>query len=86
MQTMKRRRLTVTRTLIATAGTCLLLLTGCADKSKQTAVKPPPPDVRVADVTQQKVPIIMTFSGTVKSVKSVDIIPRVSGYIEERYF
>jgi len=86
MQTMKPARLTATRTLIATACTCLLLLTGCGDKSKQTAVKPPPPDVRVADVTQQKVPIIMTFSGTVKSVKSVDIIPRVNGYIDQRYF
>ena len=86
MQTMTPGRLTATRTLIATACTCLLLLTGCGDKSKQTAVKPPPPDVQVAEVTQQKVPIVMTFSGTVKSIKSVDIIPRVSGYIEERYF
>jgi membrane fusion protein (multidrug efflux system) len=83
---MKPARLTATRTLIATACTCLLLLTGCGDKSKQTAVKPPPPDVQVAEVTQQKVPIIMTFSGTVKSIKTVDIIPRVSGYIEERHF
>jgi len=72
--------------LIATACTCLLLLTGCGDKSRQTAVKPPPPDVQVAEVSEEKIPIIMTFSGTVKSVKSVDIIPRVSGYIEERYF
>jgi len=75
-----------TRTLIATACTCLLLLTGCGDKSKQTAVKPPPPDVQVAEVREEKVPIIMTFSGTVKAIKTVDIIPRVSGYIEERYF
>jgi membrane fusion protein (multidrug efflux system) len=86
MQTIKPGSLTATRTLIATAGTCFLLLAGCGDKSKQTAVKPPPPDVRVADVTQEKVPIIMTFSGTVKSVKSVDIIPRVNGYIDQRYF
>jgi len=86
MQTMTSGRLTATRTLIAIAGACLLLLTACGDKSKQTALKPPPPDVRVAEVTQQKVPIIMTFSGTVKSIKSVDIIPRVSGYIEQRYF
>ena len=86
MQTMKPGRLTGTRILIVTACTCLLLLTGCGDKSKQTAVKPPPPDVQVAEVKEVKVPIIMAFSGTMKSVKSVDIIPRVSGYIEERYF
>jgi len=86
MQTMKPGKLTGTRMLIATAGSCLLLLTGCGDKSDQTAATPPPPDVYVAEVTQEKVPIIMTFSGTVKAIKTVDIIPRVSGYIEERYF
>jgi membrane fusion protein (multidrug efflux system) len=75
-----------TRTLIATACTCLLLLTGCGDKSKQTAVKPAPPDVQVVEVRKEKIPIIMTFSGTVKASKTVDIIPRVSGYIEKRYF
>ena len=65
---------------------CLLLLAGCGDKPKQTTRQLPPPDVQVAEVTRQKVPIVMTFSGTVKSIKTVDIIPRVSGYIEERYF
>ena len=63
----------------------ILLLTGCGDKSKQKAA-PPPPTVTVAKVAQQKIPIIMQFSGTIKSVKTVDIIPRVSGYIEKRYF
>jgi membrane fusion protein (multidrug efflux system) len=63
----------------------ILLLTGCGDKSKQKAA-PPPPTVTVAEVAQQKIPIIMQFSGTITSVKTVDIIPRVSGYIEKRYF
>jgi len=85
MQTRTPGRLTARRTLIAGAGACLLLLAGCGDKPKQK-LELPPPDVRVAEVTQQKVPIVMTFSGTVKSIKTVDIIPRVSGYIEERYF
>ena len=63
----------------------ILLLTGCGDKSKQKAA-PPPPTVTVTKVAQQKIPIIMQFSGTITSVKTVDIIPRVSGYIEKRYF
>ena len=63
----------------------ILLLSGCGDKSKQKAA-PPPPTVTVVKVAQQKIPIIMQFSGTITSVKTVDIIPRVSGYIEKRYF
>jgi membrane fusion protein (multidrug efflux system) len=63
----------------------ILLLTGCGDTSKQK-VAPPPPTVTVTKVAQQKIPIIMQFSGTITSVKTVDIIPRVSGYIEKRYF
>ncbi len=86
MPTMKPGRMTATRMLTAAAGVCLLLLTGCSDKPGETVAPPPPPDVLVAEVTQQTVPIIMSFSGTVKSIKSVDIIPRVSGFIEARYF
>ena len=85
MQTIMSGKLTATRTLMVGAGACLLLLAGCGDKPEQKT-ELPPPDVRVAEVIQQKVPIEMTFSGTVKSIKTVDIIPRVSGYIEARYF
>ena len=85
MQTITPGRLTAMRTLIVSAGACLLLLAGCGDKPAQK-LELPPPDVRVAEVIQQKVPIEMTFSGTVKSIKTVDIIPRVSGYIQARYF
>jgi len=85
MQTITTTRLTAAQTLMAGAAACLLLLSGCSDKPDQ-AIKLPPPDVRVAEVIQQKVPIEMIFSGTVKSIKNVDIIPRVSGYIEARYF
>jgi RND family efflux transporter MFP subunit len=63
----------------------ILLLTGCGDKSKEKTA-PPPPTVTVAEVAQQKIPIMMQFSGTITPVKTVDIIPRVSGYIEKRYF
>ena len=66
---------------------CILifLMAGCKSKSKEP-VAPPPPVVKVAKVAKQKIPIIMQFNGTLKSVKKVDIIPRVSGYIEKRYF
>jgi RND family efflux transporter MFP subunit len=67
-------------------GLIILLTVGCDGKAKKQAVKPPPPDVAVAEVVQGKVPIVMEFSGTIKAIKTVDIVPRVSGYIEKRYF
>ena len=63
----------------------LLLLPGCDDRGSSAAA-PPPPKVTVAEVAQGPVPISMQFSGTVRAVKTVEIIPRVSGYIEKRSF
>jgi RND family efflux transporter MFP subunit len=72
----------------ARLGGCALLLSlpGCDDRSGSSAAAPPPPKVTVAEVTQGPVPIVMQFSGTVRSVKTVEIVPRVSGYIEKRSF
>ncbi|HEX5078325.1 MAG TPA: efflux RND transporter periplasmic adaptor subunit [Geminicoccaceae bacterium] len=63
----------------------LLSLTGC-DEQAASRTAPAPPQVTVAEVTQGPVPIVMRFSGTVQAVKTVQIIPRVSGYIEKRSF
>jgi len=73
---------------IAAASFALVLLaaSGCSDKAKQQAVAPPPPAVQVAIVAQETIPVIMPFAGTLQAVQVVDIVPRVSGYIEERYF
>ncbi len=85
----------ITRSIKASSGllaggpwwALLLLLQGCDDKAASGAgADPPPPQVIVAEVSQGPVPIEMKFSGTVQSVKTVDIIPRVSGYIEKRSF
>jgi membrane fusion protein (multidrug efflux system) len=68
-------------------GACALVLVAACGKPKQeAAVQLPPPKVEAAEVVQETVPIAMDFAATVKAVKSVDIIPRVSGYIIERYF
>jgi multidrug efflux pump subunit AcrA (membrane-fusion protein) len=66
-------------------GALLLLLPGC-DDAATTSAAPPPVAVTVAPVSQGAVPILMKFSGTVQSVKTVQIVPRVSGYIEKRSF
>ncbi len=66
-------------------GLLVLALAGCEEK-KQAALPPPPPKVVLAEVSQETVPIVLQASGTIKAVKNVKIIPRVSGYIFERYF
>jgi RND family efflux transporter MFP subunit len=85
MQTKRQNWQTIKGSVFITGCALILLLTGCGDKSKEKT-PPPPPTVTVAEAAQQKIPIIMQFSGTITSVKTVDIIPRVSGYIEKRYF
>jgi membrane fusion protein (multidrug efflux system) len=84
MQTMNESILMKAMVLIAVFG-LLGGLTGC-DKPKQKQTERPPPNVVVSDVKQKAVPIIMEMAGTVQPVKTVKIVPRVSGYIFERNF
>jgi membrane fusion protein (multidrug efflux system) len=85
MQTTRQQWKTSKGKVLFIGSVLILLLTGCGDKSKEKTA-PPPPTVTVTEVAQHKIPIVMEFSGTITSVKTVDIIPRVSGYIEKRYF
>jgi membrane fusion protein (multidrug efflux system) len=64
----------------------VMMAAACDDRSKQKNMTSMPPIVRVAEVTQKTIPITMDFAGTVRSVKAVQIIPRVTGYIEKIYF
>ena len=86
MQTTSQNRYILRSWILAALGLTILLTVACDGKAKKQAVKPQPPDVAVAEVVQEKVPIVMEFSGTIKAIKTVDIVPRVSGYIEKRYF
>ena len=86
MQKISKNRSKFRLWIYASLGLILLLMAACDGKAKKQAIKPPPPDVSVAKVIQSAVPIIMEFSGTIKAKKIVDIIPRVSGYIDKRYF
>ncbi len=81
----KRLRGIPSLTVLAAGCAIALLLAGCG-KKKEAEVKPPPPQVVVAQAVVKKIPIVAEYSGTVKAVKTVDIIPRVTGYLEKRYF
>jgi len=67
------------------AGLLVALATGC-ETSTPARSAVPPPVVTLGEVTRGTVPISMKFSGTAQAVKTVEITPRVTGYINERYF
>ena len=78
------RMLSIHALLTVAIGSVLLLVAGC---DRHTPPPPPtPPSVVVSEVTQQTIPIVLSFSGTMQAIRSVNIIPRVGGYIDARYF
>lgn len=83
MHTVKNKLLMKATVLIA-AGSMLLGLAGCEKPKQKTEM--PAPSVVVSEVKQETVPIVMEVAGTVQPVKTVKIVPRVSGYIFERNF
>jgi RND family efflux transporter MFP subunit len=67
-------------TLVIATGT----FTGCQRGGAQQA--PPPPLVTVAPVAQKEIVEWSEFTGRVEPVESVEVRPRVSGYIQEVRF
>lgn len=67
------------------AGVLLLLAGGCG-KSGGGAQSPPPPQVTVAQVLEKRVKDWDEFTGRLQAVESVEIRPRVSGYIDKVAF
>ena len=66
------------------AGALSILLTGCAAKAAPQT--PPPPTVTVAPVEQRELVEWDEFTGRTEPVESVEVRPRVSGYIQEVRF
>lgn len=77
---------TVTGWLLGAVAACMLGFAGGCDRGGAKAPPPAPPAVVVSEVVQRSIPIVLQFSGTLKAIRSVDIVPRVGGYIEKRYF
>jgi multidrug efflux system membrane fusion protein len=63
----------------------IVVLTGCesqADTQAGAEQGPPPPQVSVAQVLVEDVELWDAFTGRIEAVETVDLRPRVSGYIE----
>ena len=63
-----------------------LTLAACSPGENATPSAAPPPAVTVAKVTRQAVTPSSTFTGRVEAVEKVDLIARVSGFLEQRLF
>jgi len=68
-------------------GLLLLVLAGCDARGQaQDNATPPPPEVEVAEVNAEPVTIWGAFSGRVEAPQTVELRPRVSGYIDQVNF
>lgn len=63
-----------------------VLLSGCEVQSDEAMMPPAPPEVDVAEVVAEPVTLWESFTGRVASPETVDLRPRVSGYIDEVAF
>jgi RND family efflux transporter MFP subunit len=64
----------------------LVVLSACGNSSKDAQSAPPPPQVSVAQVLEKKVKDWDEFTGRLQAVETVEIRPRVSGYIDKVAF
>ena len=60
------------------------ILSACSGGGQQGM--PPPPQVNVAQVVQKKVQLWDEFSGRIEAVETVELRPRVSGYLAAVHF
>ncbi|MEI7254803.1 efflux RND transporter periplasmic adaptor subunit [Dickeya dadantii] len=60
-----------------------IALVGCNDNSGSASTAPPPPQVSAAEVAIKPVSQWDEYNGRIEAIESVDLRPRVSGYIEQ---
>src|ERR1700722_4673675 len=76
----------IIRIAIAAGIACLSAWLGACAKSGDAGAGPPPPQVSVATVLEKKVKDWDEFTGRFQAVETVEIRPRVSGYIDRVAF
>ena len=69
--------------LATVSALALAILTACSGSQAGEAGAPPPPEVSAAPVLVKSVSQWDDFSGRVEAVESVELRPRVSGYIDK---
>ncbi|PMR76459.1 efflux RND transporter periplasmic adaptor subunit [Billgrantia endophytica] len=64
----------------------LVFLSGCDTQADSEQQAPPPPQVSVADVMIENVRFWDEFTGRIEAVETVELRPRVAGYIESIHY
>jgi multidrug efflux system membrane fusion protein len=72
--------------MVPVAAGALLMASGCGSSGGSAQSAPPPPQVSVAQVLERRVKDWDEFTGRMQAVESVEIRPRVSGYIDKVAF
>lgn len=67
---------------LATGLLMTVIATACSSQAEPGAGMPPPPEVSVAQVLNKEVRRWDEFTGRVTAIETVDLRPRVSGYVE----
>ena len=67
---------------LAAAVLTAVLVAACGSQAAPNAGMPPPPEVSVATVVSKNVRQWDEFNGRVSAVETVELRPRVSGYVE----
>ena len=78
---MRLVRLGLTLSALA-LGVVSALLSGCSHSQAATAGAPPPPQVTVAQVIARPLHQWVELTGTLQAIDSVQVRPRVSGYVD----
>jgi RND family efflux transporter MFP subunit len=76
--------LKVASTLLSAAMALAFLTLGCQPGNKY--VPPPPPEVTVSQPIRQSVMSYLEYTGTTKSIETVDLRARVKGFLKQRLF
>mgnify|MGYP001627777578 FL=1 len=86
MESLTGKNFSTTSRMLALTLMLVTALAGCRAQSDEAAAAPPPPEVDVAEVVIRPVTLWESFTGRVEAAETVDLRPRVSGYIQEVAF
>lgn len=64
----------------------LVFLAGCDSQADTAEQQPPPPEVSVAEVVVRDVRFWDEFTGRIEAVETVELRPRVAGYVERVHY